>query len=55
VIAQPSGRWSPRTYERFFGKPMATYALPGFVVLRYQENLLTRILPMLGIGVGPKS
>jgi hypothetical protein len=55
VIAQASGRWSPRTYERFFGKPAATYQVPGFVVLEYPQNLLTRTLPMLGIGVGPKS
>lgn len=55
VIAQSSGRWSPVTYERFFGKPTATYQVAGFVVLQYPGNLLTRVLPMLGIGVGPKS
>ncbi|HUN38591.1 MAG TPA: hypothetical protein VMU95_41905 [Trebonia sp.] len=55
VIAQASGRWSPRTYEGFFGQPMATYQVPGFVVLEYPENLLTRVQPMLGLGVGPKS
>jgi hypothetical protein len=55
VIAQLSGPSAPTTYERFFGQPMATYKVPGFVVLEYPENLLTRILPMLGIGVGPKS
>jgi hypothetical protein len=55
VIAQTSGPWSPATYERFFGKPTVTYQVPGFVVLEYPENLLTATLPMLGIGVGPKS
>jgi len=55
VIAQTSGRWSAKTYERFFGQPAATYQVPGFVVLQYPENLLTKVLPMLGIGVGPKS
>jgi hypothetical protein len=55
VVAQATGRWSPRTYERFFGKPSAAYPVPGFVVLEYPENLLTRIGPMLGLGVGPKS
>ncbi|HTU75473.1 MAG TPA: hypothetical protein VMG38_18320 [Trebonia sp.] len=55
VIAQLSGPSSVHTYERFFGKPMATYQVPGFVVLEYPQNLLRRVLPMLGIGVGPKS
>jgi hypothetical protein len=55
VIAQTSGPWSPATYERFFGQPAATYQVPGFVVLEYPENLLSRTLPVLGIGVGPKS
>jgi hypothetical protein len=55
VIAQLSGPSSANTYEHFFGKPMAAYQVPGFVVLEYPENLLTRVLPMLGIGVGPKS
>jgi hypothetical protein len=55
VIAQATGRWSPHTYEAFFGAPVASYKVPGFVVLEYPGNLLTRVLPMLGLGVGPKS
>jgi hypothetical protein len=55
MVAQQTGRYSPVTYERFLGKPSAAWQLPGFVVLEYPENLLTRIEPMLGVWVGPRA
>jgi hypothetical protein len=55
VVARQTGKYSPATYERFLGKPSAAWQVPGFVVLEYPENLLTRIEPMLGVGVGPRS
>jgi hypothetical protein len=54
VVAR-AGRYAPTTYERLFGKPAATHHVGGaWVVLDYRSNLLRKLPPMLGLGVGPK-
>jgi len=40
VVADPSQKYPPAAFERFFGKPAATYRLDGWVILVYRANLL---------------
>jgi hypothetical protein len=47
AVADIGGRYPPRAFEEFFGRPAATYRVAGWMVLVYRHNLLARLLPML--------
>jgi hypothetical protein len=56
VAAFRTGRYRAATYERAFGKPAAIYPVGStWLVLDYKANLLTRLLPRMPMGKGPKS
>jgi hypothetical protein len=40
VVAEPAEKNPPAAFERFFGKPAATYRLDGWIILVYRTNLL---------------
>lgn len=56
VIAYRGGEYSAATYERAFGMPSAIHPVGStWLVMDYPSNLLSRLLPRLPMGVGPKS
>jgi hypothetical protein len=56
VVAFRTGRYTPATYQRAFGKPAAIYPVGStWLVMDYKANLLSRLLPRLPMGEGPKS
>jgi hypothetical protein len=56
VVARAHGPYPVASYERFLGKPAATYRVGGYVVLVYRENLLRMLqhLALPGAGVIPR-
>jgi hypothetical protein len=56
VVAYRGGKYSVATYERAFGMPSAIHPVgKDWLVMDYQSNLLSRLLPRMPVGVGPKS
>jgi hypothetical protein len=47
VVADPSGTYSVAVFERYFGRPAATYRVANWFVLLYRTNLLRQIVPLL--------
>ena len=43
VVADQLGRFPAATFERYFGRPVATYRVAGWFVLIYRANLLQQL------------